>query len=679
MMQRLMVVATLLGFAGALACGPIFPPSYLDGDGGAYEPDASLRHEIELVMASRMPEILARFPRAGKTRQEAESDDFRQAADNAIPDKKLAAGLLAAYAVWQEKARNPQEDIAPAPDLPGPLREFRLYVEGVRQMHEAGPAAGARLPPAWQILLSLPPEHRQYRTTWVHYMFGNICLAAGELGQAEAQYRLVQEDVGNGFADSLALGGASFRKLFRCAGNRLERIKRALPAAVYGEEDALYYLRHGAEYCNIPAEERPALIADELAREILAARMMAYRWEMYGAGEFLADLAGKPIAHGERLAYIAYQAGDMAKTENFLAVTPDASMLKWWLHAKVCRWRGDNAGAAEALRTWLKIYGDARPEEPPRLTFGSEYCDSRTMREEVKGLLGTLLVEQRDYLEALHTFIAAGSWWDTAFVAERLLDLEALKRYVDASCPPPPEDADKPEYYYDGPAFSKDPARLRLELRQLLGRRLARSGRLAEAKNYLPPPHAGNLALYAGQLELAKNASLSAKDRAAAFYNAAKLLRHHGIDIVGYELYPDARIWGGNFEETEMPRPLNEKEFETLRRDADRTLPSPPLRFHYRYQAADLMRQAGVLAPHADFRAVACYVGGMWIEARDPQRADPFYKELARIRTHPLGRAADKQRWFPREVSQPLADEIRNCELRSYDEIAAIGRQPPPH
>ncbi len=675
MMQRLIVMTTILGFASAMACGPIFPPSYLEGDGSAYDPEVSLRHEIELVMSSWRPAILARFPRHGKARQEAESDDFRQAAAKALPERKPAAELLAAYAAWQEKARNPQEDVAPAPDLPEPLREFRLYVEGVRQMHEAGQETGPQLPPAWQALLSLPPEHRQFRTTWVHYTFGNMCLSAGKLGQAEEQYRLVQEAVENGFADSLALGGAAFRKLFVCATDRLERLKRAMPAVVYGHDDALHYLRHEATYGNIPPEERPALIGDELAREILAARLMASRWEDCGAADFLADLAGEKINHGERLAYIAYRAGDMATTERFLAATPDSSMLKWWLQAKVCRWRGDNAGAAAALGKWLNIHGATRPAEPPRLSFRSEYCEERTLREEVKGLLGTLLVEQRDYLEALYTFIEAGSWWDAAFVAERLVDLEALKRFVDASCPPPPAAVVETGYHLDGVAFSKDPARLRLELRQLLGRRLARSGRFAEAGNYLPPPHAENLALYAGQLKLAKTASRSATDRAAAFYNAAKLLRHHGIDIVGCELYPDARIWDGSFEEAEIPRLLSEKGREAVRRDAGRTLPSPTLRFHYRYQAADLMRQASALAPHDDFRVVACYVGGIWIEAREPQRAEPFYKELARIRTHPVAKAADQQRWFPSQVPQSLADESRNCELRTYDEIVAIGRQ----
>jgi hypothetical protein len=84
----------------------------------------------------------------------------------------------------------------------------------------------------------------------------------------------------------------------------------------------------------------------------------------------------------------------------------------------------------------------------------------------------------------------------------------------------------------------------------------------------------------------------------------------------------------------------------------------PPVRFHYRYLAADLAWEAAQLMPdNSDDTARVLCVAGSWLKNRDPKAADKFYKELVRrCRRTVLGTAADLKRWFPEldEDGKPL-------------------------
>jgi len=80
-----------------------------------------------------------------------------------------------------------------------------------------------------------------------------------------------------------------------------------------------------------------------------------------------------------------------------------------------------------------------------------------------------------------------------------------------------------------------------------------------------------------------------------------------------------------------------------------------PLRWHYRYIAADLAWEAARLMPDdsPETADVLCEAGG-WLKDRDPKAADRFYKALVRRCTQtPLGQAADEKRWFPQDCQPP--------------------------
>lgn len=621
-----------------------------------------------MIVRELDPECLKSFRRDGLSRDDAELRDCISALrDAGTPDDSIDR-LAGRYLAWQALVREGEVAAPPLPDgLPPELGEFILYVEGVRQMRQVGRREDCPMPDAWRKLLSLPLSERRYRTAWVYYTFGNMNLSVGRKEIAAGQYRRVQQAVKEGAIDTCGLAGAAFGKLFDCASREFDRLKAAVYAAVYDDSDARYYFRRQLAYSEIPEGERSALLDDDLAREALAASMMTH-WQ---PSAFLRDLEGREIRQGERLAFIAYNLGDMDLTARFLSATPDESVLKWWLEGKLCRWRGDLEGAAQALRKWLAIYSDAEPA-CARVTFTAESCRDRTMTEEVKGLLGTILVEQRDFLEALNTFIEASSWLDAAFVAERLLSIESLKRYVDANCPASLKRGSATSFF--SVAFNGSPETLRAELRYLFGRRLARNDRIVSALPYLPAELRPLLAKYHEFLRVGERPDLDRSERAAAYYNAAKLLRHHGMEMVGCELYPDARVWGGSFAEAALPNLIAQSDDNDLLASARESLPSPEYRFHYRYRAADLMDRAAELTSDRDFQAVAYYVGGMWLQGRNPVAADPFYKSLAGIRNQALGRLADEKRWFPRTVSRTLQEEIRDPGSRTFAEVRELGK-----
>jgi photosystem II stability/assembly factor-like uncharacterized protein len=73
------------------------------------------------------------------------------------------------------------------------------------------------------------------------------------------------------------------------------------------------------------------------------------------------------------------------------------------------------------------------------------------------------------------------------------------------------------------------------------------------------------------------------------------------------------------------------------------------VRFHYRFQAADLAVEAATLMPdNAEETARMLCIAGSWIKNLDAVKADGIYKTLVRrCRRTDIGSQADAMRWFP--------------------------------
>lgn len=214
-------------------------------------------------------------------------------------------------------------------------------------------------------------------------------------------------------------------------------------------------------------------------------------------------------------------------------------------------------------------------------------------------------------------------------------------------------------------------------MRYLLGRRLAREQQYTDAVPCLPGDVARDVQRYAALLAHGRAAETDPQHKAVAFYNAAKLLRWRGMEMMGTERYPDAFIYRGHFSDSaQFPDWFETPDRRDLVDVAISTRPHPQKRFHYRYLAANLMQAAAEIGNDPDFKAAALYLGGCWLRDRDPAAADPIHKQLAGLGSQPLAKLTAENHWFPRHASAALDAELGSVEPRTLDEIRALGRGP---
>jgi LysM repeat protein len=261
----------------------------------------------------------------------------------------------------------------------------------------------------------------------------------------------------------------------------------------------------------------------------------------------------------------------------------------------------------------------------------------------------------------------------------------------------PEQVAEENEKYGDSEI---SPALLRTQIRYLLARRLMRSQRSDEAREYFPPEWTPHYLALVQSLRTGWDETLPADQRAQALFQAAIITRTNGMELIGTEVEPDWHVHRGNFQEgvSVSSRATNENAKALVAGEDEQSRAThhnadPEKRFHYRYQAAALAWEAAKLAtnnfeeaahmlctaagwlrirdPEAadtfynqaaslaweavklmpdnseETARVLCIAGG-WLKNRDPKKADIFYKALVRRnRKTAIGMEADRIRWFP--------------------------------
>jgi len=172
-------------------------------------------------------------------------------------------------------------------------------------------------------------------------------------------------------------------------------------------------------------------------------------------------------------------------------------------------------------------------------------------------------------------------------------------------------------------------------LRYLLGRRLVREGRAAEAAPYFPPAYRHALARYVALLGRTRDAHLTPRAQAAAWWELAVLTRTQGMELMGSEEAPDWAELFGNYElddATVVRAGLKAKgaRFPPTRgeqRAWKRTGAKPYKRFHYRYLAAErAAKAAALLGPDDEAGDRMLCVATSWLLNRDPQAARVYYR-----------------------------------------------------
>src|SRR4029450_13708211 len=144
-----------------------------------------------------------------------------------------------------------------------------------------------------------------------------------------------------------------------------------------------------------------------------------------------------------------------------------------WVRAKLALRRGDRAAA---VRDWTAAFTATE-------TTSAETTLDAESKIRLRGELAVMRLSQGEYRDSLQLlFPVAGTYWgDIIYIAERVLTVDELMTLVDGL--PPAGATPQNQDSNDGGRSSESPV---AGLRNLLGRRLVRAGRTAEAVAYFP-------------------------------------------------------------------------------------------------------------------------------------------------------------------------------------------------
>lgn len=374
------------------------------------------------------------------------------------------------------------------------------------------------------------------------------------------------------------------------------------------------------------------------------------------------------VTGADRIAWLAYRKGWFDAAQRWLTqwyslegkMDEPKSAMANWIQAKIFLRRGQKSDAAQYLRA--AAAGFPTDTDENRWFFrGSDggsfgyypaYLDpkGRILAEQ-----GILSLQKNQFLDAFTALEQSGYWHDAAYIGERLVTVDQLKKYVDDKYPPvlsvkkgksPTDnvgaaadgaaaanpDANSNEEEYMWPPSDGSPE----SVRAFVGRRLVRANRFDEAKEYLPRHWHKDIDMLKAGLNDAKNEKLTPEERAKGYWKAAWVTRTLGMELMGSELGPDWATYAGEFGDDEDIATIRNNgkgwQFAPTKNEKKKiaaTKFKPNKRFHYRYVAANYALQGARLLPNSsrDAAVMLCY-GHKWLMNRDPDAASVYYREF---------------------------------------------------
>ena len=613
---------------------------------------------------------------------------------------------------WGEATEVPDVafDLAQYEDLLKKIpTEFSEYVRGAYAYHRGETDAAIA---HFDAVLQLLPEQRKYRSTWAAFMLGKICKEKYP-AQAYKNFEQVRTLAKEGFTDPLNLAGESLAWQARIDGDSARYVDAIHHYAECAQANIPDYtviisLKWVCNKILLSPTPDPAVVSDPLCREILTAAIASQENTKQNVWlSALENVSGQGVVAGaDRLAWLAYQRGEMKVAEGWLTHCAPDSVRAKWVQAKLLLREGKLGESAALLREVAQEAKKA-PDWVVSSKETNDYnSDSVPVPDYAAAETGAVLLGKRDYVGALDAFLRAGFWPDAAYVAERLISVEGedgLEQYLATHTETDPDLARKLERWPD------QPASMLANLREVLARRLAREGNWEKAAQYFTKQHtvsfdesgkegqvrpasefADEARRIAVNLKIADDVTQLKSTRAKALFDTAKTLRADGMELTGTELMPDWVSEGGSYswDQSASKRVVQEhgvanrgngvpelglgyegsgvvseiydydksqKSFWGLRVTDDEvarrmaTAAVPYRRFHYRYIAADMMWRCAQMLPNNDpLCAEALYLGGTYLQNRDPLSADKFYKALVqRNRNFAIAWRADELKWFP--------------------------------
>ncbi|MFY0567829.1 hypothetical protein ACN28E_28920 [Archangium lansingense] len=570
----------------------------------------------------------------------------------------------------------------------GGARETELYQSGAKAF-QAGHWDEARA--RFLEVLALPGEERRRFSTFAAFMLGRMA-GAGTEHEGPQRFAEVRELVRQGFDDPLGLAVASLgeeARLLMREGNDVGALRLYAEQAAHGSGIGAVSLLYMAR-----AIARDEARLQQVVRDPLGQRLMAtYAWTRgqetlwLDSGQsptplprLMEALAAVPgLAGADRLAASAWRAGRFDLAERFAG--QEQTPLAAWVKAKLALRRGDKAAADQFLAEAAEGFPEQENWAPqpwmqplrPRAHLGGE----RTILALLRG----------DFHQAADHALKTCSWPDIAYVAERVLTVEELQRFIVAHASGP-EFQCKPEPgLWEEENERKD---VNAQIRLLLARRLLRSGRGQEALEYFRGTKWEEPARkYVEALEQARSAWRDL-DEAQALYSASRLARSAGMALMGTEVAPDWTWVAGEFDigEWNLETQQTTEDSQTkamlgqllLTSEAERARLSanaPPhtVRFHYRTTASELAEKAAALVhPRSQaYAALLCH-SSRFVLNTDPERVQRLWSTYVKngaLISDPMqfGQSCPEPD-FERLRNQKLAMPWKNWRLRT---VATVG------
>jgi hypothetical protein len=649
---RSVLVAAALSFAAwhADACGPFFPAELLGDRAGTLLnlPEGSFAFEARRLVT----------PAPNWTVVEHADWLYRVSNDTPVTRDGVEQHWWGDEYERIEKLRDAPSAAAAYTQGKGLPEEARRYLAAAVAWTKDAVDAGKR----FRSVLALPPDQRAHYGVWAQYMLGRIAADNEDRDAASAAFRATRDLVAGGAEDPLGLAATSLgdeAKLFLDAGDDARAValyaEQASAGSEFGRTSLLWVARD-----MIRDEVRlQRAIADPLTQRLITIYLLTRSGELAESADdvYPARLDAPPanaaakierylaaierggldhVAGADRVAALAYRSGryDLAGR----LADKDASGLSWWLRAKLALRSGDVDGATRA-------FAQAAQAFPADETWGSElqeesfYFETTRPQCRVEGEQATLALARGEYLAAMEYLYKAASvyWNDAAWIAERVLTLDELKRFVDAHAPPAAPKARK-DAAGDDEAPGWGPADTSAALRALLARRYLRADRYDDALAYFDDDGLKAKAqAYVGFRRAAQHGGRI--ERAQAWFAAANAARDDGLELLGYELDPDFQVYAGGYgwgyedpaagaKKSALALPLIGSD-EAARTSASAAV--PPQRFHYRYDAAHFAeRAADLLPPRSQAYAAVLCQGTSWLLNRDPEAARKLYRRYMR-------------------------------------------------
>lgn len=554
----------------------------------------------------------------------------------------------------------------------------------------------AKATESWKALLARPEAERKYRTTWALFMLGKAALETKDWNAANDWFVKTREAAAAGFVDSLGLASSSLGwQAYACEESKryAEAARLFLDQLASGDTSAVLSLRHLMEKAFAEGADLDALVRDPIMQRIGTAGavsdMTPFSY-LYSEENVDSDLATKWLAalekaeiknvrDADRVAWIAYARGHYQKAARWLGRADPDAPFSLWLKAKLTLREGKIDAAAKLLsRAFEKLRPtdalisrrlESSIEMPPEVTAGGD--------------LGAIRLSRGEFVSAFRTFLDAGHFGDAYYIADAVLTIDELKRFLDdeieawekARAKKKEVEAEPGKEPENAPAADESPEYLKIgweesfppheQLSQILACRYFRAGRYAEARPYLHERGQQALDSYIAAVDRAKQPKASKAEQSAAYLEAAEIMREDGDALADFfdPLSIAVRLSGRLIDTGEYPviaikygdrdkqiLPISKGEKDRLKKN---TVADVRRRYSL-YLAADLgWRAAALLPDNEEKTAQLLNRVGSWLKGRDDDAADRFYQAIERrcAKTE-LGKQAIKRHWFV-----PVADE----------------------